>query len=106
MADFLAETRRSHDATAVAYARWIDGELATKPLDRAVLTAFAELAEGPMADVGCGTGRITRFLNDRGVAAFGVDLAVNRAGADERSRPRPECASPCRASRARTSRSS
>jgi SAM-dependent methyltransferase len=87
VADFLAETRRSYDATAAAYATWIEGELATKPLDRAVLTAFAELVKGPVADVGCGTGRITRFLNDRGAAAFGVDLSPEMVAVARRTHP-------------------
>ncbi len=75
MPDFLRDTRRSYDATAAAYAEWIRGELAAKPLDRAVLTAFAELVTGRVADVGCGTGRVTAFLHDLGVPAFGVDLS-------------------------------
>ncbi|HEX6357550.1 class I SAM-dependent methyltransferase [Actinophytocola sp.] len=71
----MDDTRRSYDATAEDYATWIDGELTTKPFDRAMLTAFAELATGPVVDVGCGTGRVTAFLRDRGVSAFGIDLS-------------------------------
>jgi SAM-dependent methyltransferase len=55
-------------------------ELDGKPLDRAMLTAFAELvrggAGGPVADLGCGPGRVTALLQRLGVAdVFGVDLS-------------------------------
>jgi SAM-dependent methyltransferase len=75
VSDYLANTRRSYDVAAHDYATWIAGELATKPFDRAVLTTFAELVRGPVADVGCGTGRIAAFLHDLGVDVFGVDLS-------------------------------
>jgi predicted TPR repeat methyltransferase len=44
------------------YAERFRDELAAKPLDRAMLAGFAELVQaagaGPVADVGCGTGRV------------------------------------------------
>ncbi|MFI7226313.1 class I SAM-dependent methyltransferase [Nonomuraea angiospora] len=77
--DFLQATRASYDTMAVDYARWIDGELAAKPLDRAMLTGFAELVRaadpGPVADVGCGPGRLTAHLQGLGLPVFGVDLS-------------------------------
>jgi SAM-dependent methyltransferase len=85
--DFLSDTRRSYDAAAEDFAEWIQGELATKPLDRAMLTAFAELVTGPVADVGCGTGRITAFLRDLGVPAFGVDLSPRMVAVARRVHP-------------------
>lgn len=87
MADYLTNTKRSYDAAADDYAEWIQGELATKPWDRAVLTTFAELVKGPVADVGCGTGRITAFLNDLGVAAHGIDLSPGMIAAARRTYP-------------------
>jgi ubiquinone/menaquinone biosynthesis C-methylase UbiE len=87
VADFLSDTRRSYDVSAADYAEWIAGELAVKPLDRAVLTAFAELVEGRVADVGCGTGRITAFLQDRGVQAFGIDLSPAMVAEASRRHP-------------------
>jgi ubiquinone/menaquinone biosynthesis C-methylase UbiE len=39
------------------------------------MRAFAELAEDPVADLGCGTGRITQHLHELGVDAFGIDLS-------------------------------
>lgn len=75
MTDYLAATQRSYDTIAEAYADWVDGELESKPFDRAMLTAFAELVDGPVADVGCGPGRISSFLHEQGVAVSGFDLS-------------------------------
>jgi SAM-dependent methyltransferase len=77
--DFLRDTRASYDAIAVSYAeRFAEVEVA-KPLDRAVLDAFAEYVRGagdlPVADIGCGPGRVTAYLSRRGVTAFGIDLS-------------------------------
>lgn len=65
----------SYDAVAERYAQEIGDELATKPIDRALYTCFAELV-GPGArvgDVGCGPGHITRHLADLGLDPVGVD---------------------------------
>jgi SAM-dependent methyltransferase len=77
--DFLRNTRASYDAVAVSYAEWLRNELAAKPLDRAILAAFAELvraaAQGPVADIGCGAGRVTAHLSELGLPTFGIDLS-------------------------------
>lgn len=77
--DFVHRTRSSYDALADDYAVWIRDELAAKPLDRAVLGGFAELVRaagaGPVADIGCGTGRVTAHLNGLGLSVFGIDLS-------------------------------
>ncbi|MFC3997577.1 class I SAM-dependent methyltransferase [Nocardiopsis sediminis] len=75
--DFLGAARTFYDTIAADYAEWIRGELDAKPLDRAMLAAFAELAgaTGPIADVGCGPGRVTAHLDSLGVDAFGLDLS-------------------------------
>jgi SAM-dependent methyltransferase len=77
--DFLRATRASYDAVAADYARRFGDELTAKPLDRAMLAGFAELVQaagaGPVADIGCGTGRVTALLSGLGVSAFGVDLS-------------------------------
>src|SRR5579862_724639 len=76
--DFLRDTRASYDAVAVRYAEWLRDELAAKPFDRAILAAFAELVlaagPGPVADIGCGAGRVTAHLKGLGLTAFGIDL--------------------------------
>lgn len=69
-------TRATYDAIAPDYAAAFAGELAAKPLDRALLTAFPELVgSGVIGDVGCGPGHLTRFLAERHDPVVGVDLS-------------------------------
>ncbi|MFF2196524.1 class I SAM-dependent methyltransferase [Streptomyces sp. NPDC058157] len=61
-----------------------------RPLDRAVLDAFAAYARGAggaVADVGCGPGHVTAYLERRGVRAFGVDLSPARVAVARRTYP-------------------
>src|SRR5262245_32058102 len=67
--------RRSYDQVADRYADELDAELVGKPLDRAMLDAFAELVAGqlmtdvdgaPVADIGCGPGQVGAYLAGRG----------------------------------------
>lgn len=69
--------RNSYDLVAEDYAREIYGELAHKPLDRALLDCFGELVagRGVVADVGCGPGHVGRYLHDRGLDVLGLDLS-------------------------------
>lgn len=60
---------------AARYAREIGDELAGKPLDRGMLNAFAELAVGPVLDVGGGPGHVAAYLVQRGVAVASTDLS-------------------------------
>ena len=72
-ASFTTATRAAYDAVATRYADHVAGALDGQPLDRAVLTAFAELAGaagGPILDVGCGPGDLTAFMS-----SLGVDIA-------------------------------
>jgi ubiquinone/menaquinone biosynthesis C-methylase UbiE len=70
-----------YDAVARAYHDQLGGELAGKPLDRAVLQAFTELAgAGTIADVGCGPGHVTRFLARRHAQVIGVDISPGMIG--------------------------
>ncbi|SDK50111.1 Methyltransferase domain-containing protein [Actinopolyspora mzabensis] len=88
--DFVRRTRWSYDAAADTYTEWIRGELAAKPLDRAVLDGFAELArnaDGPVLDVGCGPGRVTAYLAEHGLAVSGTDLSPGMIAAARRSHP-------------------
>ncbi|MET7948788.1 class I SAM-dependent methyltransferase [Micromonospora sp. NPDC005324] len=77
--DWLTATRTSYDTVAVSYAHLVRDLLAEAPYERAALASFAELVQGagggPVADVGCGTGRITAHLHMLGVDAFGIDLS-------------------------------
>ena len=64
---------------AVSYADLLRDALAGEPFQRGILALFAELVRaqgnGPVADVGCGPGRITAYLHGIGLDAFGVDLS-------------------------------
>lgn len=89
--DFLRTTRDSYDAVAADYADRFRGELSAKPLDRAMLAGFAELVRaagaGPVADIGCGTGRVTSELSRLGLTVSGIDLSPGMIAAARRSRP-------------------
>lgn len=75
--DTAASLAASYDRVAAAYTTQIADELAGKPLDRALLAAFAEQAGtvGPIADIGCGPGHVAAFLASLGSAVEGVDLS-------------------------------
>ncbi|MFF1838721.1 class I SAM-dependent DNA methyltransferase [Streptomyces sp. NPDC058231] len=78
-ATYLCSTRTAYDTVAADYERLLRDELDAKPLDRAMLAAFSELVRapgnGPVADLGCGPGRVTAHLHALGVDAFGIDLS-------------------------------
>ncbi|MEO8034779.1 MAG: class I SAM-dependent methyltransferase [Acidobacteriota bacterium] len=70
--------RHSYDAAAEAYASHLAMELEQKPLDRHLLNRFAEATRGlgPVADLGCGPGHVSRYLSDQGVSITGVDFST------------------------------
>ena len=67
----------AYDRVATEYATHYLGELAHKPLDRALLDCFAEdvRGHGPVGDVGCGPGQVARYLAERGLTPVGIDLS-------------------------------
>jgi SAM-dependent methyltransferase len=89
--DFIRTTRDSYDALAVDYAEGFRAELDSKPLERAMLSAFAEMVRGggggPVADIGCGPGHITAHLRDLGLDAFGIDLSPRMIEVARRENP-------------------
>ncbi|MGA5406520.1 class I SAM-dependent DNA methyltransferase [Streptomyces lavendulocolor] len=72
-------TRESYDAMAADYEDYVRGDLDAKPLDRAMLAAFAAAVRsaggGRIADIGCGTGRIAAHLTTLGLDVLGIDLS-------------------------------
>ncbi|MGA5307217.1 class I SAM-dependent DNA methyltransferase [Micromonospora taraxaci] len=90
-ADWLSDTRASYDTVAVSYAHLVRDLLAQSPYERAALALFAELVDaaggGSVADVGCGTGRITAHLHTLGVDAFGIDLSPGMIAVARRDHP-------------------
>jgi SAM-dependent methyltransferase len=75
----LAAIRASYDAVAADYVRLVPKPDAIDPASRSMLGAFAELVQAaglaPVADLGCGPGRVTAYLAGLGLPAFGVDLS-------------------------------
>ena len=77
------DVRRSYDVVAADYAGPFIGELEHKPLDRALLAAFADRfraldsadAVGQVLEIGCGPGHITSYLTTLRVRARGIDLS-------------------------------
>lgn len=87
--DFVAATRTFYDAVAEDYAERFSDEIAGKPLDRGVFAAFAGLVGegGPVADLGCGPGRITAHLASLGLDVFGLDLSASMLAIARREHP-------------------
>jgi SAM-dependent methyltransferase len=79
--------RRVYDASAVEYVAFVGTELSNRTedaVDRAVLAAFAELAEQtstgrPIGDLGCGPGRVAAFLSRAGLDTIGIDVSSRLA---------------------------
>ncbi|MFD7338911.1 class I SAM-dependent DNA methyltransferase [Streptomyces violascens] len=88
-APHLHTTRTFYDTIATQYAERFRTVLEDRPLDRAILGAFAELVlaagGGPVVDLGSGPGRVTAHLHGLGLAVHGIDLSprmVEMARAD------------------------
>jgi len=85
--------RASYDAVAERYAEAVSDELRHKPLDRAMLTAFADQVreahpgEPRVWDVGCGPGHVTAFLAGLGLRAAGIDLSGGMIAQARRRHP-------------------
>ncbi|NIH80130.1 class I SAM-dependent DNA methyltransferase [Amycolatopsis viridis] len=87
----LHDTRAAYDAVAPTYAELFSNVLETRPMERALLAAFAELVRvhgaGPVADLGCGPGHVTAHLNALGLDTFGVDLSAEMVALARRAHP-------------------
>ena len=89
--DQKSQTRHDYDIVADDYATLIPGLSAETALDIAMIDDFAErclkVQLGPVADVGCGPGRISAYLAERGVDVFGVDLSSGMVDVARRAHP-------------------
>ncbi|MGW1717875.1 class I SAM-dependent methyltransferase [Streptomyces sp. NPDC002156] len=76
---YLTAIRTSYDTVAADYVQLVKTPAELDPLSRAMLTAFAESVRtaglGPVADLGCGPGRVAAHLAALGVPVFGIDLS-------------------------------
>jgi len=81
--------RRSYDEVAELYQAAIGGELAHKPLDRAILAAIVEeTGKGALiADIGCGPGHVTAWLADLGAHPVGIDISNSMLNLARREHP-------------------
>jgi SAM-dependent methyltransferase/heme-degrading monooxygenase HmoA len=73
---FEQRVAESYDVVARDYVANVVG-VERKPLDLAFLDQFVRLLDGrgPVWDIGCGPGDVTRHLHDRGVDVCGIDLS-------------------------------
>ncbi len=89
---YLAAVRESYDTVAASYAERVKSAAELDPMSRAILATFAgdvrAAARGPVADLGCGPGKVTAHLADLGVPAFGLDLSPKMIGLAQRAYPR------------------
>ena len=76
---YLSAVQESYDTVAVDYAERVKAPADLDPLSRAMLASFAEVVQvaglGPVADLGCGPGKVTAHLADLGLQIFGIDLS-------------------------------
>lgn len=87
--------RDSYDRVAQRYADEIGGELAGKPLDRALLRCLIELVStvaessgsGQVADLGCGPGHVAAYLASQGVPTTGIDISPTMVEVGRRQHP-------------------
>ena len=72
-----ADLAAKYDRIAEKYAAAFFDELTRKPFDRALLDRFAVAVagRGRVCDLGCGPGHVGRYLAERGVEVFGLDLS-------------------------------
>jgi len=71
------ETRKSFNLAAEKYFELFKDEMKQKEYDRVLLDKFANDfdSKSVICDVGCGPGHITRYLFDKGLNVFGIDIS-------------------------------
>lgn len=89
--DHRRQTRIGYDSVAEDYATLIPDLRTETSLDVAMINDFArrclDAPTGPVADVGCGTGRVSAHLAAQGVDVFGVDLSPGMIDVARRTHP-------------------
>lgn len=71
--------RQAYDTVAEDYAAYLPDTRAESPLDLAMIDAFAQAVasddDARVLAAGCGAGRMSRYLAERGCFVEGVDLS-------------------------------
>jgi len=92
--DPTAAARAAYDAGAAAYADQVGTTMSDqfeRWLDRAFLDEFAQRmtgTSGVVVDVGCGTGRVTALLGERGIDVVGLDVSAGMLAEARSAHPR------------------
>ncbi|MER5715059.1 class I SAM-dependent methyltransferase [Streptomyces sp. NPDC002132] len=88
---YLHATRLAYDTVAVDYAELVPPLFEGDLHGRAMISTFAQLTRsldaGPVADLGCGPGHVTAYLQSLGVTAFGIDLSPKTVAVARRRHP-------------------
>jgi SAM-dependent methyltransferase len=83
--------RHAYDTVAEDYATRLPDTRAETPLDLAMIDAFAEVvtsgADARVLDAGCGAGRMSRYLTERGCFVEGIDLSPGMIARARRDHP-------------------
>src|SRR5687768_8290468 len=83
--------RVAYDTVAHDYAAHLPDTRAETALDLAMVDAFAEAVSGGgdprVLDAGCGTGRMSAYLTERGCLVEGVDLSPGMVAMARRDHP-------------------
>lgn len=85
--DFLTATRDSYNRLAADYHAEFCHALARQPVEQSVLSLFASVVDGPVLEVGCGTGLATAELVRLGLDVSGVDLSPGMLAVARESLP-------------------
>ena len=87
----LRNVRHAYDLVAEDYATYLPDTRAEAPPDLAMIDVFAQTVTSGNAawvlDAGCGAGRISRYLAERGCHVVGVDLSPRMVAMAQRDHP-------------------
>jgi len=83
--------RLAYDTVAQDYAEHLPDTRAEVPLDLAMIDSFAETVaardDPRVLDAGCGAGRMSRYLAERGCVVCGIDLSPRMVAMARRDHP-------------------
>jgi ubiquinone/menaquinone biosynthesis C-methylase UbiE len=83
--------QRAYDIVAEDYAAYLPDTRWEAPLDLAMVDAFAMAVttgnDAQVLDAGCGTGRMSQYLTERGCSVEGVDLSPGMVAMARRNHP-------------------